>query len=150
RYGPTASAPAANAAPHTMRHGASWMLPEAAHDDLLYTSDWRAGNVYVYSYPQGKLVGTLTGFDEPEGMCTDAAGDIWVTTYAREALIEYAHGGISPIATLDEGDYAEPNSCAIDPRTGDLATSNRFPEAIAVFKGASGSPAFYPLDGYNG
>jgi hypothetical protein len=41
-------------------HAKSWMLPEAKSEDLLYVS-----NVYtitVYSYPKGKLVGTLSNF----------------------------------------------------------------------------------------
>ncbi|MGA8474385.1 MAG: hypothetical protein WB681_04900, partial [Candidatus Cybelea sp.] len=42
--------------------GTSWMLPGASSQDLLYISSNDRGSVYVYSYPQGSLVGTLTGF----------------------------------------------------------------------------------------
>jgi hypothetical protein len=47
----------------------SWMLPEAKNEALLYVS-----NVYtitVYSYPKGKLVGTLSDFEKPYGECVD-------------------------------------------------------------------------------
>jgi len=56
--------------------GKSWMLPEAKADDLLYIS-----NVYtvtVYSYPKGKHVGTLKGFYEPFGECSDSAGNVFI------------------------------------------------------------------------
>jgi hypothetical protein len=32
--------------------GTSWMLPEAAHDDLLYTANANADTVSVYSYSE--------------------------------------------------------------------------------------------------
>ena len=55
----------------------SWMLPEAQNEDLLYVT-----NVYtvtVYSYPEGQLVGTLSNFYKPYGLCADKAGDVYVT-----------------------------------------------------------------------
>ena len=51
----------------------SWMLPEAKSEDLLYVA-----NVYtitVYSYPKGKLVGTLKDFYKPYGECVDKIGE---------------------------------------------------------------------------
>jgi hypothetical protein len=41
--------------------GKSWMLPEAKTEDLLYVSSNDQGAVYVYTYPEGKIVGTLSG-----------------------------------------------------------------------------------------
>src|SRR5580692_2579193 len=54
-------------------HGKSWMSPSAKKSALLYVSDAGSGDVYVYSYPKGKLTGTLTGFNFPEGECADKA-----------------------------------------------------------------------------
>jgi hypothetical protein len=101
--------------------GKSWMLPELSGTNLLYLSDDTAGDIYVLSYPQGKLVGTLSGLSAPTGLCSDRNGNVFVADYG--AVVEYAHGGTSPIATLeDPGTYAE--DCAVDPETNDLAVVN--------------------------
>jgi hypothetical protein len=42
------------------------MAPGLAKRDLLYLSDGD-GNVYVYSFPDAKLQGTLTGLSFPDG-----------------------------------------------------------------------------------
>ena len=127
--------------------GASWMLPEARGDTLLYVSGGSA-YVNVYSFPKGKLVGTLTGFQEVTGVCTDAAGDVWVANSAAFDLIEYPHGGSSPIAVLS--DYESyPFSCSVDLLTGDLAVTNILSiehseqGGIAIYRGASGTPQVY-------
>ena len=48
-------------------HRTSWMALGANKDDLLYVSDQGSRDVYIFSYPQGALVGTLTGFVNPRG-----------------------------------------------------------------------------------
>ena len=73
----------------------SWMLPEAKRQDLLYVSDLEAQEVFIYAYRGKKLVGTLGGFFNPEGLCVDKKGDVWVTNDTSEGnhqVIEYAHG----------------------------------------------------------
>jgi hypothetical protein len=127
----------------------SWMLPEAKNDDLIYAYNTDAGNLYVLSYPAGKLVGAITGLDTPQGACVDNSGNVWIANYSINALIEYAHGGTEPIATLQEGGNAEPQACSVDPSSGDMAVTNRYPTAIAVFKNATGSPTMYKLDGFS-
>ncbi len=130
----------------------SWMGPTARGRDLLYVST--ANDVYVYTYPQGQLVGTLTGFFSPLGECVDSSGDVFIVTLANESgsssiIYEYAHGGTQPIATLD--DPAGAGGCAIDPRSGNLAvadwpdSSNPYGDygAVAVYAGARGSPTMY-------
>ena len=128
------------------KHGGSWMLPEAKHDDLLYiagTPVFPNGVVYVYTYPQGKLFGTLTGFAAPSGECADSAGDVFIVAYSNGSMnsttiYEYAHGGGSPIATL-----SDPNAgvgCAIDPKTGNLAVSG---DGVAIYQHATGKPTIY-------
>jgi hypothetical protein len=125
------------------------MLPEAKSEDLIYAYNTDAGNVYVVSYPNGKLVGTLAGLDSPQGACVDNSGNVWIANYSINALIEYAHAGTEPIATLQEGVNAEPQSCSVDPSSGDLAVTNRYPTAVAVFRNATGSPTMYKLDGFS-
>jgi hypothetical protein len=96
----------------------SWMLSEAKTDDLLYVTDAGKSNVLVFSYPQGKLVGTLAGsFSNPAGECVDAKGNVWITNpnYAGSGfIVEYAHGDSTSITTLQEPG-ASPVGCSIDP-----------------------------------
>jgi hypothetical protein len=124
------------------------MAPDATSVDLLYITDVYADDVYAFSYPQGKLEGKLTGFYEPTGLCVDKAGNIWVPNLAASNLVEYAHGGKQVIATLK--DYKEePDGCAVDATTGDLAVANYLSLRsdangnVAVFQHARGKAKFY-------
>jgi hypothetical protein len=128
-------------------HDPSWMAPEAATQDLLYISNYYTDAVFVYSYPEDKLVGTLTGFMEPAGICTDKKGDVFIANNDGESIVEYKHGGKSPIATLsDPGVY--PSNCSVDPTTGNLAVASPLapssgPGNIAIFPHAKGSATLY-------
>ncbi|HEX4014044.1 MAG TPA: choice-of-anchor tandem repeat GloVer-containing protein [Candidatus Cybelea sp.] len=120
----------------------SWIsLDGKSEQNLLYISSLGAAAVYIYSLPSLTLTGTLTGLSGAEGECTDASGDVWVTL--ASSLVEFAPGGTTPIATLNVPGI--PGSCAIDPKTGDLAvvedgyTSGH--GAILVYKNISGGPA---------
>ena len=113
---------------------------------LLYISDIGNEDVDVFSYPSGKLVGTLTGFNEPNGLCADARGDVFVTdTYAAK-VVEYAHGGTKPIAKFGTG--GTPVGCAIDPTSGDLAvtffTGVNSSGYFEIFTEAKGPGVYYP------
>jgi hypothetical protein len=57
-------------ATHTER-GGSWMLPEAKSQKLLYVSSDATKEVYIFEYPKLKLLTTLSGFESPEGLCSD-------------------------------------------------------------------------------
>ncbi len=126
--------------------GKSRMLLEAKSTDLMYVAasqNGQNGSAYVYTYPQGHLVGTLTGFGEPFGECTDSAGNVFIVAYSNgsmsaSTIYEYAHGGTKPIATLSDPDIAV--GCAVDPTTGDLAASGN---GVAIFKNATGNPVYY-------
>jgi hypothetical protein len=141
--------------PHGNRER-SWMSPEAKRTDLVYLSEYNGSDVYVYSYPKGKLVGTLTGFAYPYGLCSDKAGNVFIPNQNDSNIFEYAHGGTSPIATLSDP-YGYPLGCAVDPTSGDLAITN-YPNYsnggnIAIYPGASGTPTdystgYYPYEPY--
>jgi hypothetical protein len=122
---------------------ASWMDPHAASSALLYVADSGENAVYVYSFPNGKLMGKLSGFDVPQGECVDGTGNVWITDQSASEIREYAHGGTKPIATLKDSDEY-PDSCSVDPKTGDLAVTNGFSSSgggsIGIYAGAKGSP----------
>jgi hypothetical protein len=130
-------------------HRESWMLPEAKRNDLLYLADGVA-SIDVLTYPGYKRVGVLGGFSEVVGVCTDKRGNVWVANSARFTLVEYLHGGTTPIATLyDPNQYTV--TCAIDPLSGDLAVYT-LPvggpgPTITIFRHESGSPVSYTVPG---
>jgi hypothetical protein len=140
-------------AKHIQRSG-SWMLPEAKSSDLLYVSATN-GDRYVFTYPRGKLVGTLTGFFGGAGECVDSSGDVFLPSLANDSaassiIYEYAHGGTTPIATLNDTGIA--SGCSIDPASGDLAVANIYDTtnpygarlgSIAIYPGANGTPKLY-------
>jgi hypothetical protein len=124
----------------------SWIQPDAKKKPLLYVSSVLSNDVYVYSYADQQLVGTLTGFEEPYGLCADKMGDVWIVDDGHQQVVEYKHGGASPIATLsDPGEY--PEGCSVDPTTGNLAVTNFYSTSgngsVAIYAHASGEPATY-------
>ncbi len=138
-----AAAPAAGIADRA----ASWMSVSAkTSSELLYVSDLGTFDVDVYSYPSLARAGKLTGFDEPQGECTDATGNVWITNTRVSQILAYAHGGTSPIATLADP-LGYPVGCAVDPATGNLAVTNLYgfsgAGSVLVYKHARGTPASY-------
>jgi hypothetical protein len=125
----------------------SWMASDARKTDLLYVSDVGTGDVDVYSYPKGKLEGTLTGFAWPAGLCVDEAGNVYITDLQASQIFEYSHGGTSPIATLKDP-REEPGDCAVDSTTGNLAVTNvsspySKPGNVVIYKAGIGKPKSY-------
>ncbi len=99
-------------------HGKSFMNdgPDKKHHKkkkkgLLYVGDWATNDVYVYNYPSGTSAGTLTGFDAPYGMCSDAKGDVWMNNFYGGTSVEYKHGGTSPTQTYTG--VGEPMGCSV-------------------------------------
>ena len=136
--------------------GASWMAPDSKKQDLLYVSN--RGYVSVYTYPGGKLVGALTGFNAVYGLCADKAGNVFVTDapgriFGQDGaeIVEYAHGGTGAINVLDDTGN-RPFGCAVDPKTGNLAVTNFCASQgggcsgggnVAIFRKAKGAPTRY-------
>ena len=120
-------------------------MPAARSAALLYVSDTITSNVYVFSYPNGALTQTLTGFSDPAGECVDSGGDVFVSNTGASNILEYAHGGSMPIATLKDPNFF-PVGCSVDPMTGNLAVTN-FPASssgqgdVVIYKHAKGRPA---------
>ncbi len=122
------------------------MAPQAKQKPLIYVSSPLTNDVYAYAYATHQLMGTLTGFTTPYGLCVDTTGDIWVANDGASQLVEYAHGGSNPIATLsDSNEY--PEGCAVDSSTGNLAVANFSSKSgsgnVAIYVGAKGTPKTY-------
>src|SRR6202042_1226201 len=133
---PTAMAQGAIAAPSS-KQARSWMLPEAKHEALLYMANWGCC-LRVFSYPKGKPVGVVDAAPRLQGECSDKAGNVWVTSFGFSEILEFAHGGSSPIAVLTEDRNTDPWGCSVDPVTGNLAVTNTDP-TIAIFPQAQGT-----------
>jgi hypothetical protein len=128
------SDPSLSTAGAVREHIGSWMASEAKSEALLYTATEKG--VYITSYPRGKLVGILV--IASGGLCSDSHGNVFVTGMSAQDIVEYAHGGTSPIATLQDPGY-NPADCSFDGTTGNLAVSN-----YATSSGGYGNIAIYP------
>lgn len=121
-------------------------LRHPATTSLLYVSNQRPAEVDVYSYPKGKPIAKLGPFDTPAGECVDSKGDVFITDSGAAEVVEYAHGGASPIASLSTDIYS-PVRCSIDPSTGNLAVANHDSSSgrgsILIYAHALGTPAAY-------
>ena len=126
--------------------GAAGAMPQghAVRQTLLYTSSILTNLVSIFAYPKGTPVGSLSGFEEPLGLCTNAAGDVFVVDGKAQNIVKFAHGGSSPIDTLDDAGN-EPYGCAVNVKTGDLAVAGGFPDHgvvanVALYHKGMGSP----------
>jgi hypothetical protein len=133
--------------------GRLWMSRDAVlTKDLLYVSNIGSNTVNVYSYPADKQVGTLTtDFSGPDGICVDNKNDIWVVNNTPVgsipySVVEYKHGGKTPVATLTGITLAI--GCSVDPTTGNLAVTNYGIDSsgggsVSIFAHAKGTPKVY-------
>ena len=129
----------------------SWMSPDAKNQDLIYVSDSATYDVYAYSLSKEKLVGTLTDQNNPAGLCADRKGNVFVTQLYGHQIVEYRHGGTTPIGTLSDPGY-EPGACSVSWWTGDLAVANivsdEFTQGnLVVYPKAKGNPTTYSPPG---
>jgi len=93
-----------------------------APTNLLYVTNSNA-EVTVYSFLKRKLLTVLTGFTQPMGECVDASQNVYIADFGAHQIVEYAHGGSTPIKTIDDSPDS-PYACSIDPTTGNLAVAN--------------------------
>jgi hypothetical protein len=125
----------------------SWILPRARKGPLLYVTSLWTSAVYILSYPGLRLVGALAGsdFDQPVGICSDDAGNVFVPLIDEATILEYAHGGTAPIATLNSSPGVAPYTCAVDSSTGNLAVTVQIGSAeyAAVYAKERGTPKTY-------
>jgi hypothetical protein len=128
-------AAAAHAAP-----GRSWMAREAKKSDLAYVSGFYGSDILAFTYPGGKYVGSISGVTDAQGLCAAKTGNWWAVASGADDVLEYAHGGTTPLNTLSVT-AGEPAGCAVDPATGNLAVTILGTGEAVVFTGGSGSGA---------
>ncbi|HLY02902.1 MAG TPA: hypothetical protein VKR56_10485 [Candidatus Cybelea sp.] len=126
-------------------HDTSWMAPNANVKDLLYVTTDTV--VDAYSYPQDELEGQLTNFSYPLGDCTDTKGNVYITDYTKNTVVEYAHGGTQPIGKVSVPGSG-PVACAVDPSSGNLAVTTAGDTSggganLVVYRKAKGKPRTY-------
>lgn len=108
-----------------------------------------AGNrmSYVLSYPKGELVGTIDV--TATAACSDRDGNVFFAEGSN--IVEYAHGGTTPIATLGFGSSVGVSGCSVDATSGNLGASivEDGVWKVAIFQNARGTPAIYesPISG---
>jgi hypothetical protein len=126
----------------------SWMSRKAsAAPNLLYVSNATDVSVYTYENAQDiKLIGTLTGFTSPKGLCSDRAGNVFIADYSARKVYEYTHGGTKPVRVLSRA-TGYPYACSVDPNTNDLAISFEHPNGkfqdfadVLIYPDEGGSP----------
>lgn len=130
----------------------SWTASELAKakGPLLFVSDAGTADVYIYKLPNLKVVGTITGFSQPQGECSDNKGDVWVTDTNAQTIYELSHHGRLENELSDSSGY--PAGCAWDATTGNLAVMNLFGTgstngAVLIYVHGSGSPVPYTNTG---
>ncbi|MGA8574291.1 MAG: hypothetical protein WB609_01225 [Candidatus Cybelea sp.] len=104
----------------------SWISDEAKAKEarLLFVSDAGTDDVYMYKLPALTLVGTITGFAQPQGECADSKGNVWITDTNAQAVYEVSHQGRLENTLSDSSGY--PVGCAWNPKTGKIAVMNLF------------------------
>ncbi len=141
-------------------HQKSWVSPEVQRAPrLLFVSDITADDVYIFTMPDMNLKGTLTGFNQPQGECSDTHGNVYVADTQATQVEEYSHTG-SLLNTYADA-YGYPVACAVNPLNGDLAVANFTGLSghgqVLIFTSPSSSPTiltnpkqyFYSFLGYD-
>jgi hypothetical protein len=114
------------------------MAPEAKKTDLAYVSGFYNSDIDAFTYPGGKYVGSISGATDPQGLCAAKTGNWWAVSSGSDQVLEYAHGGTTPLRTLSVTG-GEPAGCSVDPTTGNLAVTILGSPDVVVFTQGSGS-----------
>jgi hypothetical protein len=112
---------------------------------LIYASDYGTNALDFYSYRTGKPEGQITsGVSGPQGLCSDANGNVFLTNTNDTNVLEFKHGGTSSIKTLStSGEY--PSACAVSSKrtlaVAAICNSESCGEgALMLFANEMGSP----------
>jgi NHL repeat len=125
-------------------HRKSWISPDARRAPrLLFVSDDGTNDIDILTMPGLALKGQLTGFSEPQGMCTDASGNIWVTNTGTNQVLQLSRTG-SLLKTLSDP-TGFPVGCSVNRLNNDLAVTNIIGNPsgdgnLVVYANSTGTP----------
>ncbi len=101
----------------------SWVSPDAQRAPrLLFVSDVSTNDVYIFTLPDMNLKGTLTGFNQPQGECSDTHGNVYIANTRASTVLKYSRAGTLLNTYADT--YGYPVGCAVNPLNGNLAVTN--------------------------
>ena len=101
----------------------SWISPDVQRAPrLLFVSDTATDDVDIFTIPDMTLKGTITGFNQPQGECSDKHGNVYVADTQATQVEEYSRAGTLLNTYPDTSGY--PVGCAVNPLNGDLAVAN--------------------------
>jgi len=84
----------------------------ASEPGRLFVSDSQAGTLGVFSLPDLVLKGTITGLNQPRGLCDDGNGNVWVADHGSQQMFKYSRTG-ALIGTLKDAN-GFPFACSVD------------------------------------
>ncbi len=128
-------------------HRKSWISPDARRAPrLLYISDDGTNDIDIFTLPALAFKGQFTGFDEPQGMCSDASGNIWITNTGTLQIMQLSRTG-SLLKTLSDP-TGFPVGCAVNKSNNDLAVTNIIGSPsgdgnLVVYANSTGTPTEY-------
>lgn len=80
---------------------------------LVYITNYASNTLSFYSYKTLDEVGSVTsGLDAPQGVCSDAKGNVFVDNTNAIQVLEFSHGATTPRQTIATTGYY-PGDCAI-------------------------------------
>lgn len=93
----------------------------------LYVADTQGDAVLaVRSVPRLQITGRANAPGSPYGIAADQARrHLWVTLTGRNRLVEFRVGGPAPVRVASFATVGQPNSVAVDPRTGSVLVTGR-------------------------
>lgn len=105
----------------------------AAHGRL-FVADTQGGAVLSFRLaPKLELQGRVNAPGSPYGIAIDPRRDrLWVTLTARNELVEYALGGRAPKRLAEYPTVRQPDSVAVDPRSGRVFVAGRLGGVLQI------------------
>lgn len=101
----------------------SWISPDAQRAPrLLFMSDTATDTVDAFTMPDMQFKGKLTGFNQPQGECSDTQGNVYITNTQANQVLEYSRTGA--LLNTYSDTYGYPVGCAVNPLNGDLAVTD--------------------------
>jgi DNA-binding beta-propeller fold protein YncE len=107
-----------------------------AADGRLYVADTEGDAILgVRLEPRLQIQGRAGAAGSPYGIAADARRQrLWVTLTARNRLVEYRLGGPAPVRIASFATVRQPNSVAVDPRTGNALVTGRVDGRLQIVR----------------